>query len=121
MQKPCDVCGKEFEAKGKKKFCGEACAKVRQLQQLAALAEKRKGSVGWKKTGKTCLICQEPFMPKKGPQKYCSRDCSDKGLTNAIQRQRERRERAKMVRQEEALKPAETTALKAVETQTTSN
>jgi hypothetical protein len=52
----CEACGTEFLGKSNAKYCSRACARRRQREQLAALAEARRH----------CPHCGKPLSPKSG-------------------------------------------------------
>jgi hypothetical protein len=56
IPKTCEVCGQGFRGKSNQKCCSRACARRRQREQLAALAEARRH----------CPHCGKPLTPKSG-------------------------------------------------------
>ena len=56
IAKVCEVCKGDFKGNSKQKYCSRECARKRQKQQLAALAEYRK----------KCPHCGEQLGPMTG-------------------------------------------------------
>jgi hypothetical protein len=56
IPKTCEACSTEFLGKSNAKYCSRDCARRRQREQLAALAEARR----------QCPHCGEPLTPKSG-------------------------------------------------------
>ena len=99
MIKRCDICGKEFNAKGNRvKYCSDECisevARIRQRNYRENMTseqkemEKQKEKVRYEKRyikekkkvdKRECLICKEEFTPNfnGAKTKYCSGVCSD--------------------------------------------
>jgi hypothetical protein len=66
IPKICGVCGKRFLGKTNQKYCSRICAKRRQREQLAALAESRR----------ECPHCHQPLLPKSGRRRRRQRQSS---------------------------------------------
>lgn len=99
-ERTCPICSIKFQVAGKRKFCGKKCAEVRQLQQIAENLKKRRLVQPKRKTA--CVICgNKGFKPKHSRHLYCKPACAQKGLEQAIERQRIRRAEQQSQRQAE--------------------
>lgn len=93
----CAECGLSFPTKGNKLTCSLKCAKARQYKQLEQLAKRRRLKLILKEKVK-CKFCPTMFIPKHKKNIYCSLGCADRGLEDAVQRQRERSEEEKRLK-----------------------
>ena len=59
IAKVCDVCKRDFSGNSKQKYCSRECARKKQKEQLAALAEYRR----------KCPHCGKPIRPMSGKQR----------------------------------------------------
>jgi hypothetical protein len=62
IPKTCGACGQGFLGKSNAKYCSRDCARRRQREQLAALAESRRH----------CPHCGKPLTPKSGRRRQAS-------------------------------------------------
>lgn len=86
----CGVCGKKFVTdRPAQKYCGDHCARVRQLEQLESYRLKARQAPAVK----VCAIkgCGKSFTPKSARSAYCSTGCKLEGLRIVRARQEERR------------------------------
>ncbi len=90
----CAVCGKPYTPRTNARYCSQACAKVRQAQQLAAHAERRR-LARQPLPPRPCAVCGLPLTPKHARHIYCGLVCQEVGLQRAVDRQKERRAKAK--------------------------
>lgn len=65
-EKPCEVCGKLFQATRQQRFCSNACK------------AKHRRDTGLDNVEMTCELCGKTFMVSRfgQKQKYCSRECA---------------------------------------------
>ena len=93
-------CGKALPP-GRHKYCSQECASAAHQDQLEAITEKRRVVRRQKPPVKCAILtCTGTLIPTNSSHKYCSIECSLKGLQAAIDRQRLRREQDKKIRKE---------------------
>ena len=99
--KKCAECGKSFEYQSRRQVvCGAVCRQVRHTRQLETLAAERKREKGEVCLGKVCPSCATTFDATHGNKKYCCTACYLIGRAAAVERQKQRRERAKLDKKE---------------------
>jgi hypothetical protein len=79
MRKTCTECGKKFEAKGRRKVCGDACAEVRNRrygrEHQALYYQAKKSSTIALGFSRICRECGEEFIPADRRQRICQDAC----------------------------------------------
>lgn len=78
MIRSCAICGKEFDAKTRGKYCSQICAD--EARRINHRERWRKQNPGWDKgTSKVCEYCGEEFVDKSRAKiaRFCSVRCRD--------------------------------------------